>query len=152
VGGEVLFDSAARIDLPPERRACGYVFQDLRLFPHRTVAENLRFGERLAPPERRFMGLDEAAHFLGIGHLLGRRPRSLSGGEAQRVVIGRALLAGPRFLLLDEPVSSLDRARREEILAVIARIRDELGLPILYVTHDERELERLGAEVVEIGE
>ncbi|MFC3173770.1 ATP-binding cassette domain-containing protein [Novosphingobium bradum] len=151
VGGALLFDSAQAVNLPPERRACGYVFQDLRLFPHRSVAQNLRYGERLAPPERRFMGLDEVAGFLGIGHLLDRRPRSLSGGEAQRVAIGRALLAGPRFLLLDEPVSSLDAARREEILAVIARIRDELGLPILYVTHDERELARLGAEVVAIG-
>lgn len=151
VGGEVLFDSAARIDLAPERRACGYVFQDLRLFPHRTVAENLRYGASLAPPERRFMALDEAAEFLGIAPLLARRPRSLSGGEAQRVAIGRALLSGPRFLLLDEPVSSLDRPRREEILTLIARIRDELGLPIVYVTHDERELEQLGAEVVAIG-
>ncbi|HXD03928.1 MAG TPA: ATP-binding cassette domain-containing protein [Novosphingobium sp.] len=152
VGGEVLFDSAGGVNLAPERRACGYVFQDLRLFPHRSVGQNLRYGEALAPVERRFMGLDEAAGFLGIGHLLDRRPRSLSGGEAQRVAIGRALLAGPRFLVLDEPVSSLDRARREEILGVIARIRDGLGLPILYVTHDERELARLGAEVVQIGD
>ncbi|HET9630452.1 MAG TPA: ATP-binding cassette domain-containing protein [Novosphingobium sp.] len=152
VGGEVLFDSAAGVDLPPEARACGYVFQDLRLFPHRSVARNLSYGESLAPPERRFMELGEAAAFLGIGHLLDRAPRSLSGGEAQRVAIGRALLAGPRFLLLDEPVSSLDRTRREEVLEVVARIRDELGLPILYVTHDERELERLGAEVVQIGD
>lgn len=152
VDGAVLFDNVEGVNLPPERRACGYVFQDLRLFPHRTVAQNLRYGERLARPERRFMRFEEAAGFLGIGHLLDRRPRSLSGGEAQRVAIGRVLLAGARFLLLDEPVSSLDRARREEILAVIARIRDELGLPILYVTHDERELTRLGAEVVEIGD
>lgn len=151
VGGTVLFDSAAKVNLPPEHRACGYVFQDLRLFPHRTVADNLRFAERLAPPDRRFIGLDEAAQFLGIAPLLPRYPRSLSGGEAQRVAIGRALLSGPRFLLLDEPVSSLDRARRDEILGLVARIRDELALPILYVTHDERELARLGAEVVEIG-
>lgn len=151
IGGAVLFDSAAKINLPPERRACGYVFQDLRLFPHRTVAENLHFAERLAPPERRFIGVAQAAHFLGIAPLLERYPRSLSGGEAQRVAIGRALLSGPRFLLLDEPVSSLDRARRDEILTLVARIRDELALPILYVTHDERELARLGAKVVEIG-
>ena len=152
VGREVLFDSAAGVNLPPERRACGYVFQDLRLFPHRTVAENLRYGESLAPHERRFMAVDEASAFLGIAPLLARRPRSLSGGEAQRVAIGRALLSGPRFLLLDEPVSSLDRPRREEILTLIARIRDELGLPIVYVTHDERELTQLGAEVVQIGD
>lgn len=152
VDGEVLFDSAAGVNLPPERRACGYVFQDLRLFPHRTVAQNLRYGERLAPPHRRFLGAEEAADFLGITPLLARYPRNLSGGEAQRVAIGRALVAGPRFLLLDEPVSSLDRARREEILTLIARIRDELALPILYVTHDERELAQLGAEVVQIGD
>ena len=143
VDGAVLFDSAAGVNLPPERRACGYVFQDLRLFPHRTVAQNLRYGERLAPPERRFMGLEEAAGFLGIGHLLDRRPRSLSGGEAQRVAIGRALLAGSRFLLMDEPLSSLDSPRRAEIMQVILRIRDELRLPILYVTHDEHEVDRL---------
>jgi molybdate transport system ATP-binding protein len=151
VGGAVLFDSEGGIDLAPERRACGYVFQDLRLFAHRRVADNLRYGEALAPPERRFLSLDEAARFLGIEPLLERYPRSLSGGEAQRVAIGRALLAGPRFLLLDEPVSSLDRPRREEILELVCRIRDELGLPILYVTHDERELTRIGAELVEIG-
>ena len=103
VAGEVLFDAAARIDLPPERRACGYVFQDNRLFPHRSVRDNLLFGWRLAAPERRFMAPEEAIEFLGIGHLLARMPRTLSGGEGQRVAIGRALLAGPRFLLMDEP-------------------------------------------------
>jgi molybdate transport system ATP-binding protein len=152
VGGEVLFDAAAAIDLPPERRRCGYVFQDLRLFPHRRVRDNLLFGWRLAPPEARWMSLDEAAAFLGIAHLLDRRPATLSGGEAQRVAIGRALLSAPRFLAMDEPLSSLDQPRREEILAVIERIRDELAVPILYVTHDRAEIERLGAEVVEVGQ
>ena len=151
VGGEVLFDRAAGIDLPPERRGCGYVFQDLRLFPHRRVRDNLLFGWRLAPPARRWIGLDEAAGFLGIGHLLDRMPASLSGGEAQRVAIGRALLRGPRFLLMDEPLSSLDLPRRAEIVAVIERIRDELRLPILYVTHDPGEVERLAAMVIPLG-
>jgi molybdate transport system ATP-binding protein len=151
VAETVLFDSAASIDLPPERRACGYVFQDGRLFPHRSVRDNLLFGWRLAPPERRWMALDEAVAFLGIDHLLARMPRTLSGGEAQRVAIGRALLSGPRFLLMDEPLSSLDAARREEIMAVIERVRDELRLPILYVSHDRAEVERLAGTVVPVG-
>jgi molybdate transport system ATP-binding protein len=148
VGDAVLFDSEARIDLPPERRACGYVFQDGRLFPHRTVRDNLLYGWRLAPDARRWMTLDEAVAFLGIDHLLARMPRTLSGGEAQRVAIGRALLRGPRFLLMDEPLSSLDAARREEIMQVIERIRDELKLPILYVSHDKAEVDRLADVVV----
>lgn len=151
-GSEVLFDSARGIDLRPERRACGYVFQDNRLFPHRRVRDNLLYGWRLAPPARRWMTLDEAVDFLGIGHLLGRMPATLSGGEAQRVAIGRALLSGPKFLLMDEPLSSLDTPRREEIMAVIERIRDELRLPILYVSHDRAEVERLAGRIVEMGQ
>lgn len=151
VGGAVLFDSAAAIDLAPERRGCGYVFQDLRLFPHRRVRDNLLFGWRLAPPTRRWMTLDEAVGFLGIGHLLDRMPANLSGGEAQRVAIGRALLSGPRFLLMDEPLSSVDLPRRAEIVTVIERIRDELKLPILYVSHDSGEVERLAAAVVRLA-
>jgi molybdate transport system ATP-binding protein len=151
VGGEVLFDAEHGISLPPERRRCGYVFQDLRLFPHRTVRDNLLFGWRLAPPATRWLTLDEASAFLGIAALLDRMPASLSGGEAQRVAIGRALLSAPRFLAMDEPLSSLDLPRRGEILAVIERIRDELGLPILYVSHDPAEVERLAGTVVMLG-
>lgn len=151
VGGEVLFDSAAHINLPPERRACGYVFQDNRLFPHRSVQANLLYGWKLAPPERRWLDFNTAVQFLGIGHLLDRTPRSLSGGEGQRVAIGRALLAGPKFLLMDEPLSSLDTPRREEIMAVIERIRDELRVPILYVSHDRAEVDRLAGQVVTMG-
>lgn len=150
VGGEVLFDSAAGVNLPPERRACGMVFQDLRLFPHRRVRDNLTFGEKLAPPERRFLSLDEAVAFLDIAPQLGRRPRTLSGGEAQRVAIGRALLSGPRFLLMDEPLTALDDARREAIIAVIERIRAELALPILLVSHDRADVARLADQVVEL--
>jgi molybdate transport system ATP-binding protein len=150
VGGTLLFDSAARVDLPPERRACGMVFQDLRLFPHRRVRDNLLYGHRLAPAERRWLSLEEACAFLDIRPLLGRRPRTLSGGEAQRVAIGRALLSSPRFLLMDEPLSSLDDARREAILRVIERIRDELALPILLVSHDRAEVARLADHVVEM--
>jgi molybdate transport system ATP-binding protein len=151
VGETVLFDSERRIDLPPEQRACGYVFQDGRLFPHKSVRDNLLYGWRLAPEGGRWMALEEAVDFLGIGHLLARMPRTLSGGEAQRVAIGRALLRGPGFLLMDEPLSSLDAARREEIMQVIERIRDELRLPILYVSHDRAEVERLADVVIPIG-
>ena len=151
VAGQVLFDSAAGIDLPPERRACGYLFQDLRLFPHLTVAANLAYGQRLAAPARRWIGEDEVCDLLAIGALLGRMPATLSGGEAQRVALGRALLAAPRFLLLDEPLTSLDPARRDEIMGLIERIRDSLGLPILYVSHDRAEVDRLAASVVHLA-
>lgn len=150
VGGQTLFDSAKGIDVPPERRRAGYVFQEARLFPHRRVSANLLYGHRIAPPEHRWINLEEVTGFLGIGHLLDRWPATLSGGEARRVAIGRALLSGPRFLLMDEPLSSLDRARRDEIMAVIERIRDQLRLPILYVTHDEAEVERLAGQRVVI--
>lgn len=149
IGGRTLFDGAT--DLPPEARRVGYVFQDGRLFPHRRVKANLLYGWRLADPANRWMTLDEAADFLGIGHLLGRWPQSLSGGEAQRVAIGRALLAAPQILLMDEPLSSLDAARRGDIMAVIERIRDELRLPILYVSHDRAEVDRLATEVVALN-
>lgn len=151
VGGEVLFDSAAGIDLPASRRRTGYVFQDGRLFPHLRVRDNLTYGMKLAAEPQRFMTLDEACAFLGIAHLLDRWPRSLSGGEAQRVAIGRALLAGPRFLLMDEPLASLDAPRRAEIMTVIERLRDELALPILYVSHDRDEVARLAARLVTLG-
>jgi molybdate transport system ATP-binding protein len=151
VNGQTLFDSTQGIDLPPERRRLGYVFQDGRLFPHRRVRGNLLYGYHLAPPDARWMSLDDAAGFLGIGHLLDRWPRSLSGGEAQRVAIGRALLSGPRFLLMDEPLSSLDAARRDGIMTVIERIRSDLGLPILYVSHDPAEIERLATTVIPVG-
>jgi molybdate transport system ATP-binding protein len=146
VGGATLFDGA--LDLPAEARRAGYVFQEPRLFPHLRVRANLTYGRREG--EAGPLGIDEAIAFLGIAHLLDRWPRTLSGGEARRVAIGRALLSGPRFLLLDEPLSSLDRARREEIMAVIERLRDEVKLPILMVTHDRAEAERLGNRIVEM--
>jgi molybdate transport system ATP-binding protein len=150
VEGRVLFDSVAGIDLAPEARDCGYVFQDTRLFAHRSVRGNLLYGWRLIPEDRRWISLEDAADFLGIGHLLDRRPATLSGGEAQRVAIGRALLRGPRFLLMDEPLASVDLERREEILALIERIRDELRVPILYVSHDRGEVERLADQIIPI--
>ena len=150
IGDRTLFDGAT--NLPPETRRVGYVFQDGRLFPHRRVRANLTYGHDLADPANRGMSFDEAAAFLGIGHLLDRWPHGLSGGEAQRVAIGRALLAAPEILLMDEPLSSLDAARRGDIMTVIERIRDELKLPILYVSHDRAEVDRLATSVVEVGE
>jgi len=144
VAGETLFDAGAGVDLPPERRGAGYVFQEPRLFPHLRVRANLLYG---APNDDR---LAETIALLDIAALLDRWPRSLSGGEARRVAIGRALLAEPRFLLLDEPLSSLDRARREEIMGLIERLRDGVGLPILVVTHDAAEAERLGTRIVSL--
>jgi len=152
VGGEVLFDSAAGIDLRPERRRAGYVFQDNRLFPHLRVEANLAYGARLHPPAERWIAQDEVIAFLGIAHLLTRWPATLSGGEARRVAIGRALLSAPKFLLMDEPLTSLDAARAEEILRVVERIRDELKLPILYVSHAPGEVERLTGSVIRLGE
>ena len=148
VGGQSLFDDAAGVDTPPEQRRLGYVFQDARLFPHKRVRANLLYGHKLVPEADRWMSIDEAVDFLGIGHLLDRWPGTLSGGEERRVAIGRALLGGARFLLMDEPLSSLDRARREEIMIVIERIRDEMKLPILYVSHDRDEIDRLASAVV----
>ncbi len=150
VAGEILFDSEKDINLPPEKRSCGYVLQDDRLFPHRRVRENLLYGWNLAPADRRRLDFDVAVGFLGIDHLLERMPYSLSGGEARRVAIGRALLSGPRFLLMDEPLSSLDSNRRDEIMTLIERIRDELSMPILFVSHDRSEVERLAETVIEI--
>lgn len=142
VGAAVLFDLTQGMDLPPERRRAGYVFQEPRLFPHLTVRGNLLYGAK--GPDR----LAETAALLDIDRLLDRWPRSLSGGEARRVAIGRAMLSDPAFLLLDEPLASLDPARKEEAMMLIERVRGEAGLPILLVTHDEREAERLGDTVV----
>ncbi len=147
VAGETLVDVALGVDLPPERRRAGYVFQEPRLFPHKRVRANLLYGWRRGQGA---VDVDETIALLGLAGLLDRWPRTLSGGEARRVAIGRALLSDPRFLLLDEPLSSLDRARREEIMQLIERLRDEVRLPILMVTHDRAEAERLGTRIVEI--
>jgi molybdate transport system ATP-binding protein len=144
VGGETLFGDG--LDLPPDRRQCGYVFQDGRLFPHLSVRANLAYGRR----GDSFISLDEVVALLGIGDLLDRWPRTLSGGETQRVALGRALLSNPRFLLMDEPLASLDSARADEIMGMIERIRDDLKLPILYVSHNRAEVERLATQIVPI--
>ena len=150
VRDETLFDADRGVNLPPHRRRIGYVFQDGRLFPHLRVRANLLYGYRLAAPQNRWMTPQAVIDFLGIEHLLARWPRTLSGGEAQRVAIGRALLSGARALLMDEPLASIDPARRKDIMDVILRIRDELGLPIVYVTHNPAEADQLATRVIEV--
>lgn len=148
VAGRVLFDSDARIDVPPHRRRIGYVFQDARLFPHLTVRQNLVYGRFFAPAAARYAVFEQVVELLGIGHLLARRPSGLSGGEKQRVAIGRALLASPRILLMDEPLASLDEGRKDEILPYIERLRGSMGMPILYVSHAMDEVARLADTMV----
>lgn len=147
----VLFDSAKGINLAPNQRRVGYVFQDARLFPHMSVEHNLLYGYGLTPPDARYAQPGQVKTLLGLDHLLARKPRSLSGGEQQRVAIGRALLASPKLLLMDEPLASLDAARKEEIFPYIERLRDEMRIPILYVTHTEAEVNRLAGAVVKIA-
>ena len=150
--GEVLFDSADGIDRPPERRRLGYVFQEGRLFPHLSVRGNLNYGLRRAPAAERIIGLEQIVELLGIAQLLERRPRDLSGGEKQRVALGRALLANPSLLLMDEPLSALDQARKDEVLPFIERLRDELEVPIVYVSHAMEEIVRLADTLVLMSE
>lgn len=146
--GEPLLDTGRRIFLPPERRRCGLVFQEARLFPHMSVASNLRYGMRRSPPGNHGPGFDEVLALLGIEALLDRRPARLSGGERQRVALGRALLMRPRLLLMDEPLAALDAARRSEILPFLARLREAARLPILYVTHAMDEVDALADRLV----
>jgi molybdate transport system ATP-binding protein len=150
LGEKVLFDSGARVNVPVHRRGVGYVFQEGRLFPHLTVGQNLRFGRwmrglaRDTAEETRIVGL------LDLAALLGRRPGRLSGGERQRVAIGRALLMRPRLLLLDEPLASLDAARKREIFPYLERLRDEAGVPIVYVSHQADEVRRIAMAIVRV--
>ena len=149
--GETWFDSARNIFLPTDRRRIGYVFQEGRLFPHMTVKQNLHYARHFRPPRT-----DEAADarlidLLGIGHLLDRRPAGLSGGEKSRVAIGRALFSAPSLLIMDEPLSALDQGRKAEILPYLEYIRDETGIPILYVSHAMEEVARLANRVVSIA-
>jgi len=148
INGTTLFDSAQRIDVPPEARRIAYVFQDALLFPHLDVQANLLYGQRLRPAAERFIEQDRVVDLLGLGPLLTRKTRALSGGEKQRVAIGRALLAQPRIMLLDEPLAALDTARKSEILAYIERLRDELHLPMVYVSHSVPEITRVADTIV----
>jgi molybdate transport system ATP-binding protein len=147
-GDVVLFDAKAGVDVPAHRRDIGYVFQEGRLFPHMNVATNLDYGRWMRGRQRDPAATARVVDLLGIGHLLKRRPGALSGGERQRVAIGRALLMQPRLLLLDEPLASLDAARMREILPYLVRLRDEGGIPMIYVSHHAPELRRIATAVV----
>ena len=148
VGSNIWMDSTSGTWRPPHQRAVGYVFQEASLLPHLSVEKNLRFGFDRTPPDQRRLGWNDALDLLGIAHLLKRRPSQLSGGERQRVAIARALTTRPQMLLLDEPLAALDMARRREILPWLERMRDELHLPMLYVTHSADELARLADHLV----
>ena len=152
VDGEVFFDSTTRVSLPAERRHVGFVFQDSRLFPHLTVEGNLRYGLARTVPADRRITFDTVVDVLGVGDLLARRPVTLSGGERQRVALGRALLAQPRLLLMDEPLASLDAPRKAEILPYIERLRDEFGLPMIYVSHSLDEVIRLADHLLVVSD
>ena len=151
LGDEVLVDTARRTFVPAHRRRFGYVFQEARLFPHLTVRQNLDYGRWFSPKGMRAENPDRIVDLLGIGSLLDRRPANLSGGEKQRVAIGRALLASPRLLLMDEPLAALDEERKAEILPYLERLRDEVGIPIVYVSHSVAEVARLADRVVLMG-
>lgn len=151
IAGRTLFDGDARIDIPAHRRRIGYVFQDARLFPHLDVRGNLLYGLRGAARTHPRFALDDAVALLGIAPLLSRRVAGLSGGEQQRVAIGRALLSQPEILLLDEPMSMLDMDRREELLPYLQRLHDEIELPMIYVSHVPEEVRRIADDVHRIG-
>jgi molybdate transport system ATP-binding protein len=148
IDGVVLEDTKSKVCVPSERRRVGYVFQDARLFPHLNVAGNLNYGLRRAKALDARSSMQSVVDLLGLGALLQRRPYQLSGGERQRVALGRALLSQPRMLLLDEPLASLDSARREEVLPYLERLRDELAIPMIYVSHQFDEVLRLATHVV----
>ncbi len=156
INGTTLFDSAAGINLTPQQRGIGYVFQDNRLFPHMTIKDNLVYGQKWATPNQNGPTFDDIVGLLDIGHLLNRTPAKLSGGESQRVAIGRALLMRPRIVLLDEPLASLDQERKAEIIHYLLKIRQaSLAAslaPMITISHAPEEVNRLADEVVMMAE
>jgi molybdate transport system ATP-binding protein len=150
IDGVVLTDTAKATSLPVHRRRIGYVFQNARLFPHLNVRRNMLYGRWFAGSGPHASSFDDMVGLLGLEHLLERKPATLSGGEAQRVAIARAVLSSPRLLLLDEPLSSLDAARKAETLPYLKRLRDQMKIPMLYVSHDRAEVDRLADGVVEL--
>ncbi|MFH1137632.1 MAG: molybdenum ABC transporter ATP-binding protein [Pseudomonadota bacterium] len=150
VRDRLLFCSGNKIDLAPEKRRIGYIFQDGRLFPHLSVRNNLNYGLNLVPASDRRLDFDEVVAVLGVEKLLHRRPHNLSGGEKQRAAIGRALLTSPTLLLMDEPLTSVDEERKQDILALTRTIPEKFEIPIIYVSHYPEEIETLSARVVRI--
>lgn len=151
IRGDILFDSALGIDVPVHKRRSGYVFQEARLFPHLSVRHNLTYGRWFTRPAVGAPSVNDVAALLGINHLLNRNTEKLSGGEKQRVAIGRTLLTNPRILVMDEPLSALDRQRREEIVPYLQTLRRETDIPILYTTHNLDEVAHLMTARVELG-
>lgn len=147
VDGETLDDTSTRTHVPAHRRRIGYVFQDVRLFPHLDVRKNLDYGRRMNRLVEDNGLWKRVTELLDIGDLLDRRPGKLSGGERQRVALGRALLSQPRLLLMDEPLGSLDEERKEDILPYLVRMRDEAGIPMVYVSHDPAEMRKLATHI-----
>ena len=148
--GETLDDTAQRIHVPAHRRRIGYVFQDARLFPHLSVAQNLDYGRRMNGLPFDTGEQARIVQLLDLEGLLQRRPGKLSGGEKQRVALGRALLSRPRLLLMDEPLGSLDDERKSDILPYLIRLRDQAGVPMVYVSHDADEVRRLATQVIRV--
>jgi len=146
----ILFDAEKNIDVPPYRRRIGYVFQEGRLFPHLSVQQNLDYGRRMSGRARDQEEFDRIVAMLDIANLVDRRPGKLSGGERQRVAVGRALLMQPRLLLLDEPLASLDAGHKREILPYLVRLRDDAGIPIVYVSHTPAEVRRIANTVMRL--
>lgn len=149
MNGQCWFDAAGKINVPPEKRRIGYVFQDARLFPHLSVQSNLTYGMgRQKKKSNQYVHFDRVIDLLGIESLLSRRPAKLSGGEKQRVAIGRALLCSPVLLLMDEPLASLDQERKSEVLPFIRKLCRNISIPILYVSHQIDEITRLADHLV----
>lgn len=151
VFGETIYNSSSRVNVKPENRSIGYVFQEDRLFPHMNVNSNLRYGIKRNPLEKREIIFSDIVELLGLNDMLERMPQNLSGGERQRVSIGRALLSNPKLLLMDEPLASLDLARKSEILPYIERLSGELGIAVIYVSHSLEEVVRLADTIALIS-
>lgn len=147
IKNQTWFDQVQKINLSTQQRRIGLVFQDAQLFPHKNVKQNLLFGFKHIQPQQRQFEVDYIIELLKLEHLLERMPIKLSGGEKQRVALGRALLYSPQLLLLDEPLSALDAAHKAEIIPFFQRVKQELGIPMLYVSHDKSEIEQLTHEI-----
>lgn len=147
IKNQTWFDQVQKINLSTQQRRIGLVFQDAQLFPHKNVKQNLLFGFKHIQPQQRQFELDYIIELLKLEHLIERMPIKLSGGEKQRVALGRALLYSPQLLLLDEPLSALDAAHKAEIIPFFQRVKQELGIPMLYVSHDKSEIEQLTHEI-----
>ena len=147
IKNQTWFDQTQKINLTTQQRRIGLVFQDAQLFPHKNVKQNLLFGFKHIQPQQRQFEVDYIIELLKLEHLIERMPIKLSGGEKQRVALGRALLYSPQLLLLDEPLSALDAAHKAEIIPFFQRVKQELGIPMLYVSHDKSEIEQLTHEI-----